>query len=107
MVSSPNSTATIGVTPIIWTQFSAAGVINAGDGLVQVGVNFNVGAGTGLTVSSSQVSIDTTGVSAASYGGAGTIPTYTVNSQGQLTAASDVTIDISSCLLYTSPSPRD
>ena len=96
VVSSPNSTATIGTTPIIWTQFSAAGVITAGDGLVQVGTAFNVGAGTGITVSSSQVSIATTGVSATSYGAAGTVGTFTVNAQGQLTAASDLTIDISS-----------
>ncbi len=94
VVSSPNSTATIGVTPIIWTQFSAAGVILAGDGLNQVGTTFNVGAGTGLTVSSTQVSIDTTGVTASSYGGASDIPTFTVNAEGQLTFADQVPVDI-------------
>jgi hypothetical protein len=35
VVSSPSTTATIGTTPIVFVQFSAAGVITAGAGMVQ------------------------------------------------------------------------
>ena len=54
--------------------------------------------GTGLTITNASgsitPSITDTGVSAAAYGSASVVPTYTVNAQGQLTAAANVTIDI-------------
>ena len=96
VVSSPNSTATIGVTPIVWVQFSSAGVITAGDGLYQLGNSFNIGSGTGITVSANAIAISNTTVSAGSYGGSSQAVTFTVNAQGQLTAASTQSISINS-----------
>jgi len=96
VVSQPNTTALIGTTSIVWVQFSAAGVILAGDGLVQVGSSFNVNTGTGLTISSDTVAIADTTVSAGNYGTAGSVATFTVNAQGQLTGATSVSIDINS-----------
>lgn len=42
-----------------WTQFSGASTATAGNGLVAVGNVFNVGAGTGITVNTNDVAIDT------------------------------------------------
>jgi hypothetical protein len=79
-----------------WVQFSSAGVIQAGAGLTKTGNTIDVGAGTGITVSSTQVSLTDTGVSASSYGDADSVATFTVDAQGRLTLATDVLIDITS-----------
>ena len=71
---------TLGTTAITWSNFSVAATYTAG---------------TGLTLAGYQFSITNTAVTAGSYGSASSVPTYTVNAQGQLTAASSTTIAIS------------
>ena len=79
-----------------WVQFSAAGNYNPGDGLVQVGNNFNVNTGnsalTGLTISLDTVTLTNTGVTAGVYGSSQSIPTFQVDAQGRLVSAGTVSI---------------
>jgi len=70
---------TVGTTALVFLQF---------------GAQISYTAGTGLTLASNQFSITNTAVTANSYGSASTVPTYTVNAQGQLTAASNTSIAI-------------
>ena len=61
---------------------------------VQIGGPGAYTAGTGLTLTGTQFSITNTAVTAAAYGSASSVPTFTVNAQGQLTAASNTSIAI-------------
>ena len=74
---------------------------NSGGGTIEMGDTLTFIGGTGMTVNtdganpgSVTVILNDTAVSTGSYGAADTVATFTVDQQGRLTAASDVTIDI-------------
>jgi len=78
-VCTSNQGGTIDVTPITWSQFSGAG---------------SYLAGTGLTLTGNTFSITNTAVTAAAYGSASQVATFTVNAQGQITLAANASIAI-------------
>jgi hypothetical protein len=78
-VCTANQGGTIDVTPITWSQFSGAG---------------SYLAGTGLTLTGNTFSITNTAVTAAAYGSASQVATFTVNQQGQITLAASTSIAI-------------
>ena len=51
-------------------------------------------AGTGIDITDGAITLEDTAVTAASYGSASTVATFTVDEQGRLTAGADSTIDI-------------
>lgn len=78
-VCNTQGTITFGTTAITFVQVSASQVYSAG---------------TGLTLSGTQFSITNTGVSAATYGSASSVPVIAVNAQGQITTATNTSIAI-------------
>jgi hypothetical protein len=70
---------TVGTTAIVFSQFAAPVLYNAG---------------TGLTLAGTVFSITNTGVSASTYGSASSVPVLAINAQGQVTSASSSSIAI-------------
>jgi len=87
-IPAANATTNGYLTSTDWSTFNGKGT----------GTVTNVATGTGLTggpiTSTGTVSLANTTVTSGSYGNAATVATFTVNSQGQLTAAANSSIAI-------------
>jgi hypothetical protein len=68
---------TLGVTAMNWSNFSVASSYTAGTGLTLIGTQF---------------SITNTGLAAATYGSASSIPVIAFNAQGQATSVTNTTV---------------
>jgi hypothetical protein len=79
-------TITFGTTDITFAQIGSAQIYSAG---------------TGLTLANTTFSISNTAVTAAQYGNDGAVGQFTVNAQGQLTNAANVSINASSISVGT------
>ena len=91
-VLTTNNPITLGTTPLVFTQFSGAGQIVAGDGLTKTGNTINVGTASTarIVVNTDNIDLATSGVSAATYGSIGyQISQVTFDAYGRATTASN------------------
>jgi hypothetical protein len=71
---------TVGTTSLVFTQFASGSTVYTN--------------GTGLSLATNQFSITNTAVTSGNYGSGSQVPTFSVNAQGQLTAAANANIAI-------------
>ena len=90
-ICNTSGTITFGTTNITFAQLSSAQIY---------------AAGTGLNLSNLTFSVANTAVTAATYGNAGAVSQITVNAQGQITNAANVSINASSITLGTLDNAR-
>ena len=78
-VMSQDTTIIVRTTAITFSQFSGAGQLTAGNGLAKTGDTLTVNTGTGITITSDNVVIDTAWAGQAAITTVGTIATGTWN----------------------------
>jgi len=90
-----------------WVQQTALPIVVGTTALsfVQFNAPITYSAGTGLTLASTTFSITNTGVTAAAYGSASSVSTFSVNAQGQLTIAGSTNIAISASQITSGTLP--
>jgi hypothetical protein len=81
---------TVGTTALVFVQFGAP---------------ITYSAGTGLTLGGTVFSITNTGVSAATYGSASSVPVIAVNAQGQATSVTNTSIAIAASQITSGTLP--
>jgi len=81
---------TVGTTALVFVQFGAP---------------ITYSAGTGLTLGGTVFSITNTGVSAATYGSASSVPVIAVNAQGQATSVTNTSIAIAASKITSGTLP--
>ena len=86
-VLSTNSVITLNTTALVFSQFSGAGQITAGDGLTKTGNTIDVGTANSarIVVNADNIDLATTGVAASTY------KSVTVDTYGRVTAGTNPT----------------
>jgi len=92
------------VADALATSFTVAGDSGSNQTITSGSDTLTISGGTGLTSVAGSTDIitlnlDNTAVTAGSYGGAGTVGTFTVDAQGRLTAAGNTSISITSATI--------
>jgi hypothetical protein len=98
VVTSTSDPHTVGTHAITFTQFTGTQAFTAGTGLSITGNTINAGTASAsrIVVNADDIDLAASGVSAASYGSVTQVGTFTVDTYGRLTAATNATIAIPS-----------